>query len=385
MGNIVILGAGMMSYGLIYDLNRSNNIGSLTIADSNEKAAQAIAKKANIPTSTKIFDANSYQAICNVINDHNTAISALPYTYNFDVAKACIDKGVNMVDLGGNLHIVQKQMALNEKAVANEVTIIPNLGLAPGLMNILAMGAFHQFSKVESLKIRVGGLPQKLIGPLGYQLTFNPEGLINEYREPCEVLRDFKHVTIDPLSELEDISFPDPYNNNLEAFATSGGSSSLPSLLKGKVRELDYKTIRYKGHYQKIKLLKELGLFRDDFLRLKDSTIRPRDVLSKLLWEVLPQNQPDVVLARLSIQGELDKKKSVTLVNDLIDYFDPESNLTAMMKTTAFPTSIVALMLLNNEISIKGVVPAEIAVDSTKLKKELAHRNIIIQETIKPN
>lgn len=381
MVGIVVLGAGMMSHGLAYDLARFGELEILTIADINYDAAKMIAKKAGKPANAAKLDARDFRQLCNILENYQTAITALPYHFNLAVTKACIKTGVNMVDLGGNTNIVHQQQNLGPEAATENISIIPDLGLAPGMMTILTMGICKQLDEIDTVKIRVGGLPQTPVPPLGYQLTFSPEGLINEYRERCWVIRNFRRMAVDPLAELESIAFPAALGE-LEAFSTSGGSSTLPATLEGKARELNYKTIRYSGHCEKIRLLSSMGLFDEDFIKVDKFKIRPRDILCQLLLNKLLKNQPDVVLARVTVTGRKANKEYCTIENEIIDYFDPKTQLTAMMRTTAFPTSIVALMITNGQIEEKGVISAENVVDAVQLKKELKKRNVIVKEGI---
>ncbi|MFW9916046.1 MAG: saccharopine dehydrogenase family protein [Candidatus Thorarchaeota archaeon] len=382
MATAVILGAGMMAHGLAYDLTRFGRLETLTIADISDNAAQTLAEKVRGPAIATKFDAQDRQQLYDLASNHEIVISALPYHFNYTIAEICAETGAHMVDLGGNSRIVQQQLALDAEAKAKGGTIIPDLGLAPGMMTVLTMDICRHFSEIDTVKIRVGGLPQTKKAPFDYQLTFSPEGLINEYREPCMSLHNFRRTMKEPLTELETIVFPPPFGE-LEAFTTSGGTSTLPITLEGKARELDYKTIRYPGHCEKMRILMSMGLFDEEPVEIQGEKIRPRDILSQLLYKKLPKNQPDVVLARTSVTGRKESGDSCTIENQIIDYFDEETQLTAMMRTTAFPTSIIALMILNGQINVKGAVPAEIAVDAEKLKKELKKRDILVEEIIR--
>ncbi|MFX0112970.1 MAG: saccharopine dehydrogenase family protein [Candidatus Hodarchaeota archaeon] len=382
MTSVVVLGAGMMGYGLAFDLAKFGCLEKLTIADLNFDAAKQITKEIGHTAHAVKCNVQNTQQLYDTLSGHDTAISALPYHFNFAMAKACVKMGLNMTDLGGNTEIVYQELSLNPKAVEKDVIIIPDLGLAPGMMTILTMGLCNHFAEIDHVKIRVGGLPQKKAPPLDYQLTFNPEGLINEYREPCWVIRDYARKTVKPLIELEKITFPKPFGE-LEAFNTSGGTSSLPLTLEGKVKELDYKTIRFPGHCEKVRLLAAMGLFEEEIIEIDGLKVRPRDIFSQLLLKKLPKNEPDVVLARASVTGRTLDNEYCTIENEIIDYFDPATKLTAMMRTTAFPTSIVALMMTTGQITTKGAISAENAVKATEMKKELKRRKIIVKKAVR--
>ncbi|NIP35302.1 MAG: saccharopine dehydrogenase, partial [Thermoplasmata archaeon] len=187
-------------------------------------------------------------------------------------------------------------------------------------------------------------------------------------------LRGGKILTVEPLDELEEVEFPEPFGK-LEAFNTSGGTSTLPQTLMGKVRELDYKTIRYPGHRDKVLCMMQLGLFDEEPLAVGDGQVAPRDLTERLLGERLPRDGDDVVLLRVRAEGEVEGRER-TLTYTIIDRCDPEAGLTAMQRTTAFPAAIVASMVANGEIDERGVVPQEQVVPTVLFFEELERRDI---------
>src|SRR5207245_3300015 len=221
--------------------------------------------------------------------------------------------------------------------------IIAHCGLAPGMVAMLVAHAAARLEKLEESHIRVGVLPQNPKPPLDYQLVFSVEGLINEYIEPARIVRNGLIATVESMTELEEIEFPAPFGK-LEAFRTSGGTSTLPDTFLGRVRELDYKTIRYPGHCEKFKTMIDLGLCEGE----------ARKLFADLLVRHLPADEPDVVLVRVEVSGG-----GRTLRYDIIDRYDGSTGLSAMMRTTAFPAAIVALMMARGEVTPKGALPQE--------------------------
>jgi len=238
----------------------------------------------------------------------------------------------------------------------------------------VAHGA-KRFQKLDEIHIRVGGLPQDPEPPLNYQLVFSVEGLINEYVERARVIRDGRIAEVPSMTEIEALDFPAPFGT-MEAFQTSGGTSTLPETFLGKVRELDYKTIRYPGHCEKFKTMIDLGLCSSAPIAVDRTDVIPRRVFGELLVRHLPHDEPDVVLVRIELVG--DKKR---LVYDIIDYADPKTGLSAMMRTTAFPASIVALMMARGQTEIKGALPQERCIPPELFMQELGRRNIRVQES----
>jgi len=278
------------------------------------------------------------------------------------------------------MDVAYAQIGLNDKAKAANVLILPNCGLAPGLAAILGAAGAKRFEKVDELHLRVGGLPQHPQPPLNYMLVFSVEGLINEYLEQAEVIRDGEIKLVDSMADLEELEFPRPLGR-VEAFNTSGGISTLTKMFKGKLKELDYKTIRYKGHCEKFKTLLDLGFASAEPLLVGNSVRTARELFQELLKKKLPSTGPDLVLMRVWIKGTMNKEKR-TLAYEMIDYFDEKTKISSMMRTTSFPTSIIAQMVFNGTVKERGVMPPEQCVPAEPMIEELKKRNIIITETL---
>jgi lysine 6-dehydrogenase len=181
------------------------------------------------------------------------------------------------------------------------------------------------------------------------------------------------------MTDLEDLEFPPPFNK-LEAFNTSGGISTLTGMYKGKIDNLDYKTIRYKGHCEKFKMLLDLGFASAEPIMVGNSVRTARELFEEMLRRKLPANGPDVVLTRVTIKGKMNGTPK-TLAYEMVDYYDDTVKITSMMRTTAFPTSIIAQMVVNGTISSRGVFPPEQCVPLDPFIAELKKRKIIIKET----
>lgn len=377
---ILVLGAGRMGYGAAYDLIHNSGVEAVTIADVNFNAAKAAADQIGSGNITpKQIDVNDYAATVDLMTGHDAAISCVTYFYNEQLAKAAIEAKVNFCDLGGNNDVVAAELALDEQAKAAGINIIPDCGLAPGMVSVLAAHGAARFESLDSLHIRVGGLPQNPKPPLNYQMVFSVEGLINEYIEQARLLRNGEIIQVESMTEIETLEFP-PFGE-LEAFQTSGGTSTLPDTFLGRVSELDYKTIRYPGHCEKFKLLLDLGLASSEAIDVDGVMVKPRRVLGETLLKHLPSGEPDLVLIRVEFTGEIDLIQQ-TLRYDIIDRYDEKTGLSAMMRTTAFPASIIAQMMAKGETSCRGAVPQEICVPPEKFVQELAVRNINIMESI---
>lgn len=385
---ILVLGAGRMGYGAAYDLvHNSPDVDQVTVADFDLKKAEEVAEKVGTSRiDAHHIDVSNYSDVVRLMSGHDAVISCVNYWYNESLSRAAIETRANFCDLGGNNYVVDAQLALDEEAKAAGINIIPDCGLAPGMVSILAMHGAAKFDRLDEIHIRVGGLPQNPQPPLDYQLVFSVEGLINEYIEVARVIRDGQITTVPSMTELESLSF-DGFPP-LEAFQTSGGTSTLPDTFLGKLRELDYKTIRYAGHCEKFKTMIDLGLCSSDEIVADFVKVKPRKVFGELLQQNLPADGPDYVLVRLEFEGtpkaaaqpveNMPASPNTTsrLRYDIVDKQDEATGLSAMMRTTAFPASIIAQMMAKGDVLVRGATPQEKAIDPESFVAELERRNI---------
>jgi lysine 6-dehydrogenase len=377
---ILVLGAGRMGHGAVFDLlYNSPEIKSVTVADYDFEKAENLSNQINNhKLQVKQLDVSNVSDVTALMREHDSTISCVNYWYNLELSKAAIETKTNFCDLGGNNYIVDEQLALDAEAKTAGINIIPDCGLAPGMVSILAMHGANRFDVIQEIHIRVGGLPQNPKPPLDYQLVFSVEGLINEYVEKARVIHGGKVKEIESMTELENLAFEN--FPALEAFQTSGGTSTLPETFLGKIAELDYKTIRYSGHCDKFKTMIDLGLCSSEELDVDNAKFKPRKILGELLQRNLPADEPDYVLVRLEFVGKTNGETK-RLRYDIVDQFDEANGLSAMMRTTAFPASIIAQMMAQGDVKMRGATPQEKAIDAEKFVSELERRNISIQES----
>ncbi|MGB2752013.1 MAG: saccharopine dehydrogenase C-terminal domain-containing protein [Pyrinomonadaceae bacterium] len=375
---ILVLGAGRMGHGAVFDLiHNSPGVDRVTVADFDlEKAKSVVASVGTDRIDARQIDASNYADVVELFRGHDAVISCVNYWYNVSLSKAAIETGANFCDLGGNNYIVDEQLSLDADAKAAGVNIIPDCGLAPGMVSVLAMHGTAKFDTVDEIHIRVGGLPQHPLPPLNYQLVFSVEGLINEYIETARVIRNGNLTTVESMTEIESLSF-DGFPP-LEAFQTSGGTSTLPDTFLGRISELDYKTIRYAGHCDKFKTMIDLGLCSSEEMLVDFQKVTPRKVFGDLLQRHLPADGPDYVLVRLDFVGRKGGEIK-RLRYDIVDKQDEATSMSAMMRTTAFPASIIAQMMASGDVLERGATPQEKAIDPDKFVAELERRNIQIK------
>ncbi|MBX7152509.1 saccharopine dehydrogenase NADP-binding domain-containing protein [bacterium] len=374
----LVLGGGLMGRAVIKDLLENPATESVVVADMNSsilKELKGFLKKYDSKKWTfKKTDVSKVASVKKLMKGVHTVVSAVTYKYNYELAKAAIQSGCHFCDLGGNNTIVDKEFTLNKMAKKKGVTVVPDCGLAPGMVSVLVAHGVAQLDETDSIRIRVGGLPTEPKPPMNYKLVFSVHGLVNEYIESCVKIRDGKIIHVDPMIEVEDLEFPAPFGK-LEAFNTSGGTSTLPKTYLGKVKNLDYKTIRYPGHCAQFKLLLDLGLTSSKPIQVGKNKIAPRDLLSVLLTEKLTMEGKDCVLVRVIVDG---KKSGMakTVQYQIIDYGD--DHVTAMMRLTSYPIAVIAQMMASGMITKRGVVPQEVCVPADTFISELWKRGIEI-------
>ena len=380
----LVLGAGLMGRAIALDLARSHPENEVLLTDIDEERAIAVAKTIaatvdGAKISSAKLDVAYYDDVVATMSGMDAMIGAVSYHHNYMLSKAAIEAGSHYLDLGGNNEVVERQMTLGPLAAKAGVLIVPNCGLAPGMACVLAAGGAKQFEQLDAIRIRVGGLPQHPRPPLNYELFFAPDGLINEYIEPAEIIHEGYRKQVESLTAIEEIVFAPPFGA-MEAFNTSGGASTLTRMFEGRIKELDYKTIRYKGHCEKFKLLFDLGFASSEPIMIGDGVRTARELFTDLLRKKLTGDGRDVVLLRVTITGRTDSKNH-SLAYEMIDYYDDGNQTSAMMRTTAFPTSIIAQMVVRKEIDARGVFPPEQCVPAGRLVQELKQRNVIIKES----
>ena len=390
---LLVIGSGMMGSAAAYDMALQGHVDSVTLADNDLKRAKNAAARVNrIAGNKKVraaaLDAASEKEAARLMKDHEGALSAVPYRLNLGLAKAAIRAGCHFADLGGNNTVVRQELALAKQAEKRGIGLAPDCGLSPGMASILGGELVRRLGgRADALKLYVGGLPEKPMPPFHYQLVFSVEGLINEFVEPARILRHGKITTIEGLTE------PEPFHMDgfapLVAFQTSGGTSTLPETFAGKVGECFEKTLRYPDHYNLIRGLKDLGLFSSEKMLIGKVEVAPRALLEKVFVDKFAGEGPDVCIMRLEahesvkapgVRGLLGGKlKGRVATFTMVDRYDPKSEMSAMMRTTAFPASIVLQMMCTGAVSKRGAVLQERDIPADSFLAEIGRRGIKIE------
>jgi lysine 6-dehydrogenase len=377
---MLVLGAGLQGSACAFDLLQDPAVTAVHLADQRidrlpDFLAPHLGGGRLHPTVLDVRDAN---AVLRTMEQVDAALSAAPYYFNFPLAELAVTAGIHFADLGGNTEIVFQQKQLHDRAVAKGVTIIPDCGVAPGMVNILAQHGIAQLDRTDRVKIYVGGLPQHPEPPLNYQVVYSLEGALDYYTTPSWVLREGRRTQVTPLTELEALDFPAPVGT-LEAFHTAGGLSTLPFRYEGRVPTMEYKTLRYPGHAAIFEGIRWLGLLGQEPVALPGASVVPRELFLALAGPRLRKpGSPDLVALRVVVEGELGGAPA-RRAWQLVDRFDAERGITAMMRCTAYSLSITGQLQVARGCGAPGVHTPDEAVPAERYIAELARRGVRIE------
>jgi len=375
---MLVLGAGLQGSACAFDLLQNPDVVEVRLADLNvEHVPSFLAPYSGprlIPTR---LDVRARDAVLALMRKSDAVMSAIPYYFNFPLAELAVEAGVHFCDLGGNTEIVSQQRGLNAQAAAKGVTVIPDCGVAPGMVNVLAQHGISQLDSVDAVRMFVGGLPQKPEPPLNYQIVYSLEGVLDYYTTLSWVLRDGKRHQVMALSERERVQFPSPVGE-LEAFHTAGGLSTMPFRYEGKISSMEYKTLRYPGHAHIMEAIRDLGLLSLDSVDVKGTKVVPRDVVVATIGPNLrkPEGR-DLVALRVTVSGTKNGAPR-KLSWELIDHYDERHGISAMMRTTGYSLSITGQMQARGEITPAGVHTPDECVPPQRYIDELGKRGIRI-------
>ncbi|WP_033543061.1 saccharopine dehydrogenase family protein [Planococcus sp. CAU13] len=380
---VAVLGAGLMGMQAAGDLVLSEAVERVYLADMDTEKAEKFKKKNGSEKLEIVYlDANVDQSLESVISKADVVINALFYTFNVKVAETALKYGVHAVDLGGHIGgATDAVLNLHEQAEEKGVTLIPDLGVAPGMINILTGYGAGKLDRVSDIKILVGGIPVHPEPPLEYNHVFSLDGVFDHYTDPSHVLRNGKLLEVPSLSEIEHVEFEE--FGELEAFHTSGGTSTLTDTFSD-IENLEYKTLRYKGHAEKFRLLVDLGFTdRNKTVRVAGHLIKTRDVLREVLTPITELgDKEDAVVLRVTVTGTKDNEE-MTYTYEMVTKKDGRSGVTAMARATAFTISAVAQMIGSGLIGKRGSYPPELIVPGDAYIQEMAKRGVEIKETVK--
>ena len=376
---MLVLGAGLQGSACAYDLLQNDEVTEVRLADVNTghlpHFLAPYSGKRLIPTPLDVRNAEGVRAL---MRESDAVMSAIPYYFNLDLARHAAETGVHFCDLGGNTDIVFEQKKLDPIAREKGITIVPDCGLAPGMVNILAQLGIDQLDSVDSVKIFVGGLPQHPEPPLNYHIVYSLEGVLDYYTTLSWVVRGGKRVHVKALSEIEPVHFDAPVGE-LEGFHTAGGLSTMAFRYEEKIPTMEYKTLRYPGHAKIMEAIRDLGLLDLDPVDVKGVRVSPRDLaVAQMGPRLTKTDAKDLVALRVIVSGKKSGKPK-TIRYELVDRYDEERGISAMMRTTGYSLSITGQMQARGEVKPAGVHTPDECIPGAKYIDELKKRGIDIR------
>ncbi|HUF30095.1 MAG TPA: saccharopine dehydrogenase C-terminal domain-containing protein [Gemmatimonadaceae bacterium] len=377
---MLVLGAGLQGSACAFDLLRNREVSEVRLADLRmdhlPEFLGPFSGDRLIPTP---LDVRNREAVLALMRESDAVMCALPYYFNLEMTECAVEAGAHFCDLGGNTEIVLQQKELHDKALAAGVSVIPDCGLAPGMVNILAEHGIRQMDSVRALRIYVGGLPQSPEPPLNYQIVYSLEGVLDYYTTLSWVLRDGKLTQVPALSEVESVVFEEPVGE-LEAFHTAGGLSTMGLRYEGKIPTMEYKTLRYPGHAKIMEAIRDLGLLELDPVDVDGIKVIPRELFIAAAGPRLRKPEsPDMVALRVTVEGTRNGRDTA-LGWEVLDYYDVEHGVSAMMRTTGYSIAITGQMQAWGQVRGAGVLTPDEAVPADRYVDELRKRGIVVKE-----
>ena len=376
---ITVIGAGSIGAAVVRELaKRSDEVSQVQVCDTRSRALQRLHESID-SQSLRSFqvDARDMNVLSQIVQGSDCVISCVPAELNPDLAELCLDQSVHFCDLGGNDKYVQQELQLDDRAREKSVWIVPNCGLAPGLINVLCLRAIDQLDTAHAAHLRVGDVPLHPEPPFNFRISWSAERVLDDYTNPAKLIEEGSVVEVESLSRDEEIHFEEEPFGTMEAFCTQGGLSTLTDSLAGKLHELDHKAIRWPGHAQQMRFIMGLGLGEDRKIGVR-THLTYRDILVRRLRDRLGGDYEDAVLLRVLVRGEKDGSPT-TIVYEMVERYDDSVQKTAMMRCTSIPTVVSALLLAREEsVSGGGADVPENVLPRDRFLDEVAERGLNI-------
>ena len=377
-----VIGSGRQGTAAAYDFAKFGDADEIVLGDVDLAQAKRAAARVNKLAGRDVArpvraDVAKPATIAKALRGVDAMLSGVPYFLNLSLAKLAIRAKTSMVDFGGNTDIVRKELALDAAAQKAGVGLVPDCGMGPGLTITLSVYAMSLLDMPQHVYVYDGGLPQHPKPPWNYALTFNVEGLTNEYDGDATFLRDGKLTQVPLFSEMEIVDFP-PLGK-LEAVVTPGGLSTAPWSFQGKLVTYQNKTLRYPGHWSQMAAFNDLGLFGLKPVVVDGKKVIPRHVFHALFEpKVTPKAIRDVCVERVRALGMHGDHTAEAIV-ELVDYYDEATGFTSMERLTGWHAAIAAEMLARGIIP-PGAHPVELGIPAKPFVEEARRRGLRITE-----
>ena len=337
-----------MGGAIVRDLS-SDPDHSITVVDLDP---QAMERLEGLPVETDLADLSNAGSVAAAVADADLVVGCVPGFMGYRTVEAVLEAGKPIVDIS---FFPEDAFELDELAREQGVPCLVDCGVAPGLTNMI-LGRMEQvLDETRSFKVFMGGLPVERGWPWEYKAPFSPRDVIQEYTRPARLRRNGEDITLPALSEVELVHFPGL--GTLEAFNTDG----LRSLIEtSETPNMVEKTMRYPGHAERMRMLRDAGFFRDEEILVPSGSVRPRDVTETLLFDAwqFEEGEPDLTVGRIEVEGIQDGER-VRHIFNLLDYYNPETETSSMARTTGYTCAAVARLVASGLWTQPGVSPAE--------------------------
>jgi len=349
MSKIIILGAGMVGGAMAIDLSANHTV---TVTDLNIQRLNHLKEKCKVLNIISL-DVHDVKKLRLIIREYDLVICAVPGSLGFETLKQVIEAGKNVVDIS---FFPENSLVLDDFAKEKEVTAFIDCGVAPGMDNII-LGHYNEELQLTDFECLVGGLPKNKKWPFYYKAPFSPADVIEEYTRPARYVEGGKLKIIEPLTDCQNVNFDRA--GTLESFTTDGLRSLL--LTMPHIMNMKEKTLRYPGHVEYVRVLKECGFFSKKKIEVNGIVITPFDVTSRILFDEwkLDENEEEITVMRITIKGNNNRGKVEEVIYSLYDEYCNKTQISSMARTTGYTATAVANMFLEGLFPEKGIIPPE--------------------------
>lgn len=350
MSNVIVLGAGMVGSAMAIDMAKHHKV---TLTDISEKVLNKVKQKCDSLTVLQL-DVTNKTELQNTIKQHDLVICAVPGFLGFNTLKAIIEAEMNVVDIS---FFPENSLELDALAKEKNVTAIVDCGVAPGMDNII-LGRYNEILKLTDFECLVGGLPKVKKWPFAYKAPFSPIDVIEEYTRPARYVEHGVEVVREPLTDCDYVEFDKV--GTLESFNSDGLRSIIYTMPH--IPNMKEKTLRYPGHVEYVRVLKESGFFNEEKVEVNGNMVSPLDFTSKILfseWK-LGETEEEFTVMRVTVKGENKNGEIEEVVYNLYDEYCAETNTSSMARTTGYTATAAANLFLEGIFIEKGVFPPEL-------------------------
>ena len=350
MSKVIVLGAGMVGSAMAIDMAKKHQV---TLSDLSQDVLNRVKQKFG-DLSIRQLDVADKSKLQSSIREFDLVINAVPGFLGFETLRAIIEAGMNVIDIA---FFPENSLELDALAKEHKVTAIVDCGVAPGMDNVI-LGYYNEIMKLSDFECLVGGLPKVKKWPFCYKAPFSPIDVIEEYTRPARYVENGKEIVREPLTDCEYVEFDKV--GTLESFNSDGLRSIIYTMPH--IPNMKEKTLRYPGHVEYVKVLKESGFFGEEKIEVGGNMVSPLDFTSKILfneWK-LGESEEEITVLRVTLKGENASGQKEEVVYSMFDEYNPGTGTSSMARTTGYTATAAANLFLDGLFSEKGVFPPEL-------------------------